>query len=83
MTCGAQQKMKITAAATNILASRRRDRSVDVCGNGNSDDGTFSSFFNFDDCKFCPRRMDLERKEKIQTMKNNVHNNECYYKANR
>lgn len=38
---GVQQKMNIKEPATNMLAKRRLDRSVDVCVNGNSDGATF------------------------------------------
>lgn len=41
ITCGDQQNMKTNEPATSILAKRRRDRNVDVCGNGSSDGAAF------------------------------------------
>lgn len=65
MTWGDQQHTKINAAATNIFARRLRDRNVDVCGNGNSDDGIRSSLIFFDDWKFRSRCMDLWKIQNI------------------
>lgn len=45
ITCGDQQHTNIIAAPTNILANLRRDRNVDVCGNGRPPDDWHSSCF--------------------------------------
>lgn len=60
MTCGDQQKTNTMDAATSMLAKRRRERRVEVCGNGSSDGGTRSSPF---ECAriLCPYRNDLEK----------------------
>lgn len=57
MTCGDQQNMNTKDAPTSILANRRRERSVEVCGSGNSDGGTRSRFVWAR--ILCPYRNDL------------------------
>lgn len=46
-------------ATISIFANRRRDRKVDVCGNGNSDGGA-RSLFLIDCLGRCPRLRDLK-----------------------